>query len=84
MKEWLDVFRGLDHGETVAIRAGTEQAFVLFEGGHSHETKNSAMHFVRFRPAASMTDAFTGLHALITLTVHYHEYHATDILYIQH
>ena len=58
MKEWLDVFMGLDHGETVAIRAGTERAFGVFEGGHSHETKISAVHFVRFRPTASMITAF--------------------------
>lgn len=76
MKEWLDVFMGLDHGETVSIRAGTEQAFGLFEGGHSHETKISAVHFVRFRPAASMTAAFADLHVPVTLTVHHREYHA--------
>jgi hypothetical protein len=76
MKEWLDVFMGLDHGETVAIRAGTEQAFGLFEGGHSHETKISAVHFVRFRPSASMTAAFADLHVPVTLTVHHREYHA--------
>jgi hypothetical protein len=76
MKEWLDMFMGLDHGETVAIRAGTEQAFGLFEGGHSHETKISAVHFVRFRPTASMTTAFANLHVPVTLTVHHHEYHA--------
>lgn len=76
MKEWLDVFMGLDHGETVAIRAGTEQAFGLFEGGHSHETKISAVHFVRFRPPASMTAAFADLQVPVTLTVHHHEYHA--------
>jgi len=76
MKEWLDVFMGLDHGETVSIRAGTEQAFGLFEGGHSHETKISAVHFVRFRPTASMTAAFADLRVPVTLTVHHHEYHA--------
>jgi len=76
MKDWLDVFMGLDHGNTVAIRAGTEQAFGLFEGGHSHETKISAVHFVRFRPAASMTAAFADLHVPVTLAVHHHEYHA--------
>jgi hypothetical protein len=76
MKEWLDVFMGLDHGETVAIRAGTEQAFGLFEGGHSHETKISAVHFVRFRPTASMTAAFADLHVPVALTVHHHVYHA--------
>jgi len=76
MKEWLDVFMGLDHGETVAIRAGTEQAFGLFEGGHSHETKISAVHFVRFRPSVSMTAAFADLRQSVMLTVHHHEYHA--------
>jgi hypothetical protein len=76
MKEWLDVFMGVDHGETVAIRAGTEQAFGLFEGGHSHETKISAVHFVRFRPTASMIASFADLHVPVALTVHHHEYHA--------
>ena len=76
MKEWLDVFMGLDHGETVSIRAGAEQVFGLFEGGHSHETKISAVHFVRFRPTASMTAAFADLHVPVSLTVHHHAYHA--------
>jgi hypothetical protein len=76
MKEWLDVFMGLDHGETVAIRAGTERAFGVFEGGHSHETKISAVHFVRFRPTALMITAFADLHVPVSLTVHHHEYHA--------
>jgi hypothetical protein len=76
MKEWLDVFMGLDHGETVAIRAGTEQVFGLFEGGHSHETKISAVHFVRFRPTAAMTAAVADLRQSVMLTVHHHAYHA--------
>jgi hypothetical protein len=76
MKEWLDVFMGLDHGETVAIRAGNEQVFGQFEGGHSHETKISAVHFVRFCPTASMTAAFADLRQPVMLTVHHHEYYA--------
>jgi hypothetical protein len=76
MKEWLDVFWGLDHGETVAIRAGTEQVFGEFEGGHSHDTKISAVHFVRFRPAASMTASFADLRQSVMLTVHHREYRA--------
>ena len=76
MKEWLDMFMGLDHGEKIAICARTEQVFGEFEGGHSHETKISAVHFVRFRPTASMTASFADLHVPVTLTVHHHEYHA--------
>jgi hypothetical protein len=76
MKEWLDVFMGLDHGETVGICAGSQQIFGQFEGGHSHETKISAVHFVRFRPTSSMTAAFADLHVPVTLTVHHREYYA--------
>jgi hypothetical protein len=76
MKEWLDVFMGLDHGDTLAIRTGGEQVFGEFEGGHSHETKISAVHFVRFRPTPSMTAAFADLRQSVMLTVHHHEYHA--------
>lgn len=76
MKEWLDVFMGLDHGDTVSIRAGTERTFAQFEGGHSHETKISAVHFVRFRPTASMTAAFADLRQPVILAVHHHEYQA--------
>ena len=76
MKEWLDMFMGLDHGETLAIRAGAEQVFGQFEGGHSHETKISAVHFVRFRPTPSMTASFADLHVPVSLTVHHNTYHA--------
>lgn len=76
MKEWLDMFMGLDHGETLAIRAGSQQIFGQFEGGHSHETKISAVHFVRFRPTASMTAAFSDLRQPVMLAVHHGEYHA--------
>jgi hypothetical protein len=80
MKEWLDMFMGLDHGEKVAIRAGSEQIFGQFEGGHSHETKISAVHFVRFRPTASMTAAFADLRQPVMLTVHHREYHAEALV----
>jgi hypothetical protein len=76
MKEWLDRFMGLDHGETVAIRAGSEQAFGLFEGGHSHETKISAVHFVRFRPTGNMKTAFADLRQPVTITVDHNGYRA--------
>src|SRR5262245_16980834 len=75
-KEWLDLFMGLDHGEKVAIRAGAEQVFGEFEGGHSHETKISAVHFVRFRPTGSMIASFADLHVPVSLMVHHHTYHA--------
>ena len=76
MKEWLDRFMGLDHGPKLAIKAGAETVYGAFESGHSHETKISAVHFVRFRPTASMTAAFADLYVPVTLAVHHHEYHA--------
>lgn len=69
IKERLDEFMGLDHGEKVAIVADGEEAFGEFEGGHSHETKISAVHFVRFRPTASMQGAFANLTKPVTIRV---------------
>lgn len=76
IKHRLDQFMGLDHGEKVAIVAGGERAFGEFEGGHSHETKISAVHFVRFRPTMSMKAAIADLRQPVTLIVDHGEYHA--------
>lgn len=77
MKEWLDRFMGLDRGRTVAIVAGSGQVFGEFEGGHSHETKISAVHFVRFRPTAIMKAAIADLRQPVALTVDHNGYRET-------
>jgi hypothetical protein len=74
IKERLDQFMGLDHGEKVAIVADGEEAFGEFEGGRSHETKISAVHFVRFRPTASMQRAFADLTRPVTIRVNHAGY----------
>jgi hypothetical protein len=75
MKEKLDQFMGLDHGEKVAIVADREEAFGEFEGGRSHDTKISAVHFVRFRPMASMRRTFADLTRPVTIRVIHGGYH---------
>ena len=77
VKEWLDRFMGLDRGHTVAIIAGGESVFGAFEGGHSHESKISAVHFVRFRPSHAMKQAFADLRQPVALTVNHNGYHET-------
>ena len=77
MKEWLDRFMGLDRGRTVAITAAGESAFGEFEGGHSHDTKISAVHFVRFRPSDAMKQAFADLRQRVSCTVDHNGYHET-------
>ena len=74
MKEWLDRFMGLDRGQTLAITATGEQTFAEFEGGHSHETKISAVHFVRFRPPTAMKEAFADLRQPVTIGVNHGGY----------
>ena len=74
MKEWLDRFMGLDHGEKLAIVADGERIFGEFEGGRSHETKISAVHFVRFKPTASMKDAFADLRRPVAISVNHNGY----------
>lgn len=76
MKEWLDTFMGLDQGRKVAITAGAERVYGEFEGGHSHDTKISAVHFVRFRPTPAMTVALADLRQRVTLSVDHNGYRA--------
>lgn len=76
IKPWLDEFMGLDQGETVAIVAAGERVYGIFEGGHSHETKISAVHFLRFRPTERMKAAFADLRQPVSITVHHGSYHA--------
>lgn len=77
MKEWLDRFMGLDHGPKLAIKAGGETVYGAFESGHSHETKISAVHFVRFRPGEKMKSAFADLREAVSLTVDHNGYRET-------
>jgi hypothetical protein len=51
IKPVLDALQGIDRGETVALTAGSEVVWGVFEGGRSKEDKLSAVHFVRFRPS---------------------------------
>lgn len=76
IKEWLDRFMGLDHGNAVAIVAGGERAYGEFEGGHSHESKISAVHFVRFRINETMKAAFADLRVPVTMTIDHNGYRA--------
>ena len=74
MKEWLDAFMGLDHGQKLAITVGGERLYAGFEGGHSHETKISAVHFVRFPVPPAMKDLLADLRVPVTLSVDHGRY----------
>ncbi len=76
MKQWLDLFMGLDHGQKLGLRAGGEIVYGEFEGGHSHETKISAVHFVRFRPTPAMITAFADPAVRVALSVRHAGYEA--------
>lgn len=76
MKHWLDLFMGLDHGQKVALRAGGEIVYGEFEGGHSHDTKISAVHFVRFRPTPAMVTALGDQAVRVALSVRHAGYDA--------
>jgi len=64
IKERLDEFMGLDHGEKVAIVADGEEAFGEF----------SAVHFVRFRLTASMQAAVADLTKSVAICVSHGTY----------
>ena len=48
VKPVLDRLKGIDRGQTVAIRVGPHLVYGLFEPGRSNEEKISAVHYVRF------------------------------------
>ena len=80
VKPWLDLFMGLDHGQKVAIRAGQDRVYGEFEGGHSHETKISAVHFVRFKPSAALMATLGRRDVPITLTIDHATYHEATVV----
>jgi len=80
VKPWLDLFMGLDHGQKVAIRAGQDKVYGEFEGGHSHETKISAVHFVRFKPSAVVMAALGRREVPITLSIDHATYHEATVV----
>ena len=45
MKEWLDLFMGLDHGQTVGLRAGADMVYGKFEGGAQPRDENQRRPF---------------------------------------
>lgn len=67
MRELLEAFKGIDRGRTVALRAGTQDVYAEFEGGHSKEDKISAVHFVRFHPDAAFIDALAAGRAPVSV-----------------
>ncbi|HXX75880.1 MAG TPA: DUF3501 family protein [Nitrospiraceae bacterium] len=80
VKRWLDLFMGLDHGQKVAIRAGQESVYGEFERGHSHETKISAVHFVRFRPSAALIATLGRREVPVTLSIDHATYHEATVV----
>ena len=69
MKEWLDRVHGTRSRGNSGDPAGDEKVFGVFEGGHSHETKISAVHFVRFRPTGVHDTGLCGLHRPVSITI---------------
>ena len=58
----------------LALAVGGERVYAEFEGGHSHETKIRAVHFVRFTPTVAMVAALADLRQRVTLSVHHNGY----------
>jgi len=69
VKPVLDLFQGIDRGQTVAIRVGAHLLYGVFEQGRSKDDKISAVHYVRFavpEPVkAEMQDDRTPMEILI-------------------
>ena len=73
-KEQLDAFRGIDRGQTVALKAGPHVVYGEFEGGRSKDDKVSAVHFIRFRPSDEFREALARPETPVTIQVHHGAY----------
>lgn len=80
IKELLDLFLGLDRGQSVAIRAGQDTMYGEFESGHSHETKISAVHFLRFKPPVTFTATLARREIPVILAIDHATYHEAAIV----
>lgn len=69
IKPYLDALQGIDRGETVALVAGSQTVWGVFEGGHSNEEKLSAVHFVRFQPSKTWIEALAAKGAQATVAI---------------
>lgn len=76
IKEELDAFQGIDRGDTLAIRAGGQTLYGLFEGGHSKEDKISAVHFLRFPLTAAFRNRLAAKEGELSLTIRHRHYRA--------
>ena len=75
MKEVLDQMRGLDQTGTTCIKIGdTEQVMGLYEGGHSHESKISAVHYVTFAFTQAQVQMFVDGAVPVRLVVNHTNY----------
>lgn len=72
----LDRLRGIDDGHALYIEIGSDRIFGAFETGHSHETKLSAVHSVRFRLEPAQVAALGRLEVPARLVVDHSRYRA--------
>jgi hypothetical protein len=77
VREVLDRFIGLDHGERVFLRfdAGMKVA-AAFEAGRSREDRISAVHFVKFRLDETARAAFRSGAGKVEIVIEHPNYHA--------
>jgi hypothetical protein len=75
VKEVLDQMWGLDQTGTTYIMIGdSEQVMGLYEGGHSHESKISAVHYVTFAFTQAQVQAFVDGTSPVRLVVGHAHY----------
>lgn len=81
VKEVLDQMWGLDQTGTTYFQIGDgEQVMGLYEGGHSHESKISAVHYVTFAFTEPQVRAFVDGAAPVRLVVDHANYRREVVL----
>lgn len=80
VKPVLDRLKGIDHGQTVAIRVGPHLVYGLFEPGRSNEEKISAVHYVRFPIPEAVRTAMEDPGTPVQMVVTHPRYQAVQLV----
>ena len=80
LREIMDRFIGIDHGETTYLVIGGDRVEAEYEGGRSKEDRVSTVHYVTFALNDVQAQAFVQGDAPVSFEVCHRDYSATCVL----
>ena len=80
MREILDSFIGIDHGNTTSLKIGDSVVYGEYEGGRSKEDRVSAVHYVTFSLTDQQVSQFISGEEPISFEIDHFKYKAKTVI----